>query len=284
MPSVNADGVSLRYETNGSGPAVVFVNDVGFGAWLWSYQHAAVAGPYEATVWDLRGTGESDAPEGPYALSTLVSDLAAVVSATGSRRVHLVGAGLGGVIALEYARRHERAASLAVLGTAPGDAVDEDALSAMAAPTDDPAALAASLDTAFAPGVPEAHPDVIEQIAEWRGADDAEPPAGIRKWVAMLEPVVRDGLEDPRVDEEASAGLVDQLVEYNVDRQVAALVESDAVPADLTVVGVVYDFQDSYTERRGEVHVVNVDGDRDVASLREENPEVADRIRRRWTY
>ena len=223
MPSVNADGVSLRYETSGSGPAVVFVNDVGFGAWLWSYQHAAVAGPYEATVWDLRGTGESDAPEGPYALSTLVSDLAAVVSATGSRRVHLVGAGLGGVIALEYARRHERAASLAVLGTAPGDAVDEDALSAMAAPTDDPAALAASLDTAFAPGVPEAHPDVIEQIAEWRGADDAEPARWRDQQAAWLGTALDDlyeittptlvmsGTDDAVVDPEATARLAEGL-------------------------------------------------------------------------
>jgi carbonic anhydrase len=56
------------------------------------------------------------------------------------------------------------------------------------------------------------------------------------------------------------------------------------VPADTTVVGVVYDFQDVYTERRGAVHVVNVDGDTDPDALREANPEIADRIRRRWTY
>ncbi|WEL18692.1 MULTISPECIES: alpha/beta hydrolase [unclassified Halorhabdus] len=223
MPTVDTDGVSLRYDTTGSGPAVVFVNDVGFGAWLWSYQHTAVAGPYEATVWDLRGTGDADAPEGPYTLPSLVADLAAVVTAVDSRRVHLVGAGLGGVIALEYARHHDRVASLTILGTAPGDAVDEDALSAMAAPTDDPDALEKSLETAFAPGVPEAHPDVIARIAEWRAADDAEPARWRDQQAAWLgaslddlyeittPTLVMSGTADAVVDPDATAALADRL-------------------------------------------------------------------------
>lgn len=223
MPTVDNDGVTLRYDATGSGPTVVFVNDVGFGAWLWSYQHAAVAGPYEAVVWDLRGTGESDAPAGPYTLSSLVADLDAVVSAVGSRRVHLVGAGLGGAIALEYARRHDRVASLTLLGTAPGRAVDEDALSGLAVPTDDPDALRDSLAVAFAPGVPPAHPETIEQIAEWRAADDAKPARFRDQMAAWLEAdldalyeittpaLVISGTDDAVVDPAATARLAAEL-------------------------------------------------------------------------
>ncbi|MFB6128298.1 MAG: alpha/beta fold hydrolase [Halorhabdus sp.] len=223
MPTVENDGVTLRYEATGSGPTVVFVNDVGVGAWLWSYQHAAVAGPYEATVWDLRGTGDSDAPTGPYTMSTLVSDLAAVVSAVGSRRVHLVGAGLGGAIALEYARRHDRVASLALLGTAPGHAVDDEALSRLAAPTDDREALRTALETAFAPGVPEAHPDVLDQIVEWRTTDDADPARFRDQQAAWLDAdlddrheittptLVLSGTDDAVVDPDATAALAEAL-------------------------------------------------------------------------
>ncbi|CCQ33858.1 3-oxoadipate enol-lactonase protein [Halorhabdus tiamatea SARL4B] len=223
MPTVDRDGVTLRYDVTGSGPTVVFVNDIGFGAWLWSYQHAAVAGPYEAVVWDLRGTGESDTPAGPYALSTLVADLETVVSAVGSRRVHLVGAGLGGAIALEYARRHDRVASLTLLGTAPGAAVDEDALSALAAPTEDPDALRDSLDLAFGPGVPTAHPETIEQIAEWRSTDDAEPArfrdqqaawlgADLEDLYEITTPaLVMSGTDDAVVDPAATARLAEEL-------------------------------------------------------------------------
>jgi carbonic anhydrase len=56
------------------------------------------------------------------------------------------------------------------------------------------------------------------------------------------------------------------------------------VPDGVTVVGVVYDFQDVYGGRRGEVHVVNVDGERDPEALRADHPDVADRVTRRFTY
>jgi len=56
------------------------------------------------------------------------------------------------------------------------------------------------------------------------------------------------------------------------------------VPDSVTVVGVVYDFQDVYGGRRGEVHVINVDGETAVETLRTDHPEIADRIDRRWEY
>ncbi|MFB6127508.1 MAG: carbonic anhydrase [Halolamina sp.] len=94
-----------------------------------------------------------------------------------------------------------------------------------------------------------------------------------------LEPAV-DALPDD-LDREAA---INRLVEHNVDRQVAALRDSDAVPDSVTVAGVVYDFQDVYGGRRGAVHVVNVDGERDPEAIRETAPSVADRVNRLWTY
>jgi carbonic anhydrase len=113
--------------------------------------------------------------------------------------------------------------------------------------------------------------------------DGIDEPAGIEHCVSLLADCLEAGVE-ALPDDLDRAESVNHLVEYNVDRQVEFLLESDDVSDDVTVMGVVYDFQDVYTDRRGEVHVVNVDGDRDVASLREENPEVADRIRRLWAY
>ncbi|PSP50243.1 IcfA [Halobacteriales archaeon QH_7_69_31] len=89
----------------------------------------------------------------------------------------------------------------------------------------------------------------------------AEPP-GIRHCIDLLAPQLEAGVEALSADLERAAG-INRLVEYNVD---------------------VYDFQDVYGDRRGEVHVVNVDGDRDVARLRAAHPDVDDRIRRLWTY
>jgi len=97
-------------------------------------------------------------------------------------------------------------------------------------------------------------------------------PPGVAKRVESLSSVIEAGLADDRVDPDAEAGLVDQLVEYNVDRQVAFLQESPEVPDDTTVYGFVYDFQGVYGDEPGRAYLVNARGETDVAALRERVP------------
>lgn len=97
-------------------------------------------------------------------------------------------------------------------------------------------------------------------------------PPGVAKRVESLSPVIEAGLEDDRVDPDAD-DVVDQLVEYNVDRQVAFLRESPEVPDDTAVYGFVYDFQGVYGDEPGRAYLVNARGDTDVATLRERVPE-----------
>ncbi|MEF8774649.1 MAG: carbonic anhydrase, partial [Halobacteriales archaeon] len=106
-------------------------------------------------------------------------------------------------------------------------------------------------------------------------------PPGVRKWIDLLAPVVADGLEDERVDPERDASLVDQLVEYNVDRQVAFLLASEAVPDDLTAYGFVYDFQGVYGDVDGRAYLVNADGETDTGALQSLAPDgFEDHVRR----
>lgn len=119
MPTATNRGVSLYYEASGDGPPVAFVEDAGFGAWTWSWQHPAVAGPFEAVVWDHRGTGRSDSGD-DYSVPAMAADLEAVLSAAGARSAHLVGLGLGAMVALRYARDYGRAATLTLVGTTAG--------------------------------------------------------------------------------------------------------------------------------------------------------------------
>ncbi|MFB6135829.1 MAG: alpha/beta fold hydrolase [Halobacteriaceae archaeon] len=187
MPEATRDGVRLYYETEGDGETVAFVPDAGLGAWSWGWQHRAVAGPYEALAWDLRGTGDSDAPPGPYTVPQLAADLEAVLADHGAARAHLVGLGLGGMVALRHALAYGRAASLTLVGTAAsGDAVDRDALGAARAPLDDPAALRESLSALLSPAFVADHPDVVDGIAAWRADDDATA-AGWEAQVAALD-------------------------------------------------------------------------------------------------
>ncbi|WP_435194222.1 carbonic anhydrase [Natronomonas sp. EA1] len=109
-----------------------------------------------------------------------------------------------------------------------------------------------------------------------------EPP-GIEHCIDLLGQHLVDGVEtlpEGLTRERA----VNHLVEYNVDRQIQFLLESEEVAETVDVAGVVYDFQDVYDGERGEIHVVNVNGERNVETLRETHPAFADRIHRLWQY
>ncbi|WP_299262376.1 alpha/beta fold hydrolase [Halorientalis sp.] len=193
MPTATNGDVDLYYETAGAGPTVAFVESAGYGAWCWSWLVDALAGPVETLVWDLRGTGRSDAPSGPYDVATLAADLEAVLADHGARTVHLVGAGLGGMVALQHARDHGRAATVALLGTtADGSRVDTAALRGLQAPRDDLDALRDSLRSAFSPGVVEGHPDAVDRIVGWRAEDDADSTG----WAAQRGAMTGFGMPD----------------------------------------------------------------------------------------
>ena len=113
--------------------------------------------------------------------------------------------------------------------------------------------------------------------------DGISEPAGIEHCLELLKPRLEAGVESLPSDLNRTEA-VNRLVEYNVDRQVEFLAESDDIPRDVDVVGVVYDFQDVYSEQRGRIHVVNVDGDTAVEALRDEHPEIDSRIERLWEY
>lgn len=177
MATATNDGVDIYYETDGTGETVAFVPDLGFGAWQWGWQHAALAGPYEAVIFDQRGTGRSDTSPGPYSVEGLAADLEAVLADHGTRNAHLVGAGLGGMVALQYAREYSRAETLALIATSPGGppaTLPPEPREELFAPPGDPAAFRESLDTLFSEGFLDAQPEVAEGVVEWRAAGDAD--------------------------------------------------------------------------------------------------------------
>ena len=163
MPRVTNDGVELYYETAGTGRPVVFVSDLGCGVWLWSWQAPAIAGPHETVTWDLRGVGRSGEAD-TYSIAAMADDLEAVLADHGVRKAVVVGAGLGGMVALRATLDTSRVERLALLGTtAEGSVYDTQPF---LAPTEE-------LTSLTSPEFREARPEALERIAEWRAAEDA---------------------------------------------------------------------------------------------------------------
>jgi carbonic anhydrase len=99
--------------------------------------------------------------------------------------------------------------------------------------------------------------------------DDAYPTdPGVRADVAELVPIVEAGLSAIDDGDETAASVRNHLVEYNVHEQVAVARDADTA-ADADVFGFVYDFHGAYGDRDGAVYLVNANGERDPAALRE---------------
>ncbi|QGN06800.1 IcfA [Halorhabdus sp. CBA1104] len=113
--------------------------------------------------------------------------------------------------------------------------------------------------------------------------DGLSEPPGIDHCVDLLADHLEAGV-DALPDDIDREEAINRLVEYNVDRQIEYLESSEHVPAETDLIGVVYDFQDVYTDRRGELQVINVDGETDPETLRDAQPAIESRIRRLWTY
>lgn len=125
-------------------------------------------------------------------------------------------------------------------------------------------------------GVVVGHTDCGAITAAYRLAtgERLDQPPGIDRELEVLVDVVEEGLDSDLVDTDASEGeVVNQLVEYNVNRQVEFLVESDRVSDDRNLYGFVYDFQGAYGGACGRTYLVNVDGETDQPALRSAVPD-----------
>ncbi len=114
---LTVNGVSLAVEVRGDGPAVLFIHGYPFDRSIWTHQIAALDG-WSRIAPDLRGMGQSDAPDLGYGMETYAADLAALLDLLGVDEVVLVGLSMGGYIAFEFLRRwRDRVRGLVLMDT-----------------------------------------------------------------------------------------------------------------------------------------------------------------------
>ncbi len=121
MPTTKANGIEIYYEVHGEGPPLLLIMGLGANATAWWKQVPAFSERYRVIAFDNRGAGRSEKPQGPYQISQMADDGAALMDALGVPTSHVFGMSLGGMIAQEYALRHpQRVQALVLGGTTPG--------------------------------------------------------------------------------------------------------------------------------------------------------------------
>lgn len=109
MPFVRTDDdCEIYYESQGSGPALVFCAGFMGITDIWRHQFAAFAGRYRCIAFDNRGAGRSDKPlpRIAYGVERHARDLKCVLDAAGCERAVLLGHSMGGNTASLYCLDH----------------------------------------------------------------------------------------------------------------------------------------------------------------------------------
>ena len=104
---LTVNGVNLAVEVRGEGPSVLFIHGYPLDRSIWAHPMAVLDG-FRRIAPDLRGMGQSDAPDLGYSIETYAGDLAALLDALGVDEVVLCGLSMGGYIAFEFLRRWRR--------------------------------------------------------------------------------------------------------------------------------------------------------------------------------
>ena len=104
MPKVKVNDIQMYYELHGQGDPFVCISGTGFNGQTWKpYQVPEFSSAYQVLIFDHRGTGESDKPDGPYSTRMFADDLAGLMDALGLSRAHVLGHSMGGRVAQHLA-------------------------------------------------------------------------------------------------------------------------------------------------------------------------------------
>lgn len=228
MAEVEIGGVRVYYERHGSRQPLVLVHGLGgTGEAVWRKVVPELALEHGVVLYDLRGSGRSEVPPGPYSLEQFVADLDGLLDHLALESAALLGHSFGGSIALEYAAVHPgRVRGLVAVG-APSEFPDATRAALRArADTVEAEGMAAVAETVArngtAPSFQEAHPEELQALIEMLEGNDPRGYAAQCRVIADLRitghlsaiaaPTLllagdRDGVAPPAANE-ASAALI----------------------------------------------------------------------------
>lgn len=119
MPVFDRDGISLYYETRGSGPPLLLIAGMASDSQSWQPVVNALAEGFTTIVFDNRGCGRSRPMDEFVSIAGMAADGIRLLDHLGIGAAHVVGHSMGGFIAQELAlRRPDRVVSLVLAATA----------------------------------------------------------------------------------------------------------------------------------------------------------------------
>ena len=116
MPFVENLGARIHWDEEGRGAPLLLIMGLGWPSQAWYRSRPLLSEKYRTIALDNRGVGRSEAPSGPYSITQMAADAAAVLNAARVNTAHIFGVSMGGMIAQEFALQYPRKVRSLILG------------------------------------------------------------------------------------------------------------------------------------------------------------------------
>lgn len=113
------NGIQMGYDVIGeAGTPIVLIHGFGLNRRIWVEVAEKYLKPHQVILPDVRGHGESEAPEGAYPMTLLAEDIKELLDFLVIEKAAVCGHSMGGYITLAFAERYpERLAGLGLITT-----------------------------------------------------------------------------------------------------------------------------------------------------------------------
>lgn len=106
MPYIESNGINIYYEERGSGEPLLLIMGITAPGSVWEDHVSYWQDHFRCILFDNRGVGRSDKPEGPYTSAQMADDSAGLLEALEIPSAKVVGVSMGSIIAQQLALRH----------------------------------------------------------------------------------------------------------------------------------------------------------------------------------
>ena len=106
MPKVKANNITMNYDQQGTGEPLILIPYLATDHACYAFQVAEYARHFTCLSVDLRGTGESDKPDGVYSTELFADDIAAFMHPVGIPKAHVAGLSFGAATGMWLAAKY----------------------------------------------------------------------------------------------------------------------------------------------------------------------------------
>ncbi len=117
MPLANVNGININYEIAGRGEPLILIGGYNADISIWKRQTSALKPYFKLIVFDNRGAGKSDKPQGSYSILDMAEDTLKLMDYLNIQHTSILGVSMGGMIAQELAIRYPERVSKLILAS-----------------------------------------------------------------------------------------------------------------------------------------------------------------------